>query len=182
MNLRIEFASAVLSLGALLANPVNAEEPAFDQEVLEACVVDGAADWRARMDELTPVEQEIMDLERSGCHDLAAQKVDDLVERIIAEHGIILLDGAGIVDGKEAQRELFKTFLGEGYKLAYEPVDAKVSSSEDMAWAIGMVRVTAPDGSVEYSKYTSIWQKIGDEWKNVVEMRNSNGKLGSTLF
>jgi hypothetical protein len=153
MNLKAKVLSSAMLLGAIVAQPAAADDAPFEQSVLDACVVEGAAEWRERMDPLTPQEEEIMALERSGCHFLASRQVDKLVEAIISDHGIILLDGAGLADGKEAQRSMFKAFLGAGYDLVYEPVDATVSASEDMAWAIGVVKVTSPEGVIEFSKY-----------------------------
>lgn len=91
----------------------------------------------------------------------------------IAQHGVILLDGGGLAVGREGQRKMFKEFLGAGYDIVYEPADAHVSAGGTMAWAINAYKLTAPDGEVDIGRYTSAWERISGEWKNVVEMRNS---------
>jgi hypothetical protein len=46
-----------------------------------------------------------------------------------------------------------------------------------MAWAHGTYEVKAPDGTKDIGKYVSVWVKDKNgAWKNVAEMRNSNGK------
>ena len=97
------------------------------------------------------------------------------MDRYIAEHGVILLDRGGLAVGREGQRKMFKEFLDAGFDIVYEPADAKVSADGTMGWAIGVYKLTAPDGAIEIGKYTSVWEQIDGEWKNVIEMRNSNG-------
>lgn len=182
MNFKTTILSTVAVLASLTNQGAAAERMTFDQSIKDACIVEGAAEWREQFDALTPLEEEIMAAERFGCHVLVSRSLDVGVDQLIADHGIILMDKGGIADGKEAQRAMFKSFLGAGYDLVYEPVDAKVSASEDMGWAIGMVKITSPEGDVEFSKYTAIWEKIDGVWLNVVEMRNSNGELGSKPY
>jgi len=164
---------AAVSLSLLLGHSASAQEA--------DCVVEGAKELQTRVHEHTASEQIIMELERETCRLLAAGKLDSLMDTHIAKHGIILLDGGGISRGREAQRQMFAAFLAAGNKIVYEPIDAKVSASGDMAWAIGMVEQTEPKGQVDSNKYVSIWEKINGQWLNVIEMRNSNGDLGSNL-
>jgi hypothetical protein len=77
-------------------------------------------------------------------------------------------------DGLPQISEMFKEFPMAGYEIEYEPTDAFVSKSEDMAWAHGLYRVKAPDGREDIGSYLSVWIKVDAEWKNVAEMRNSN--------
>lgn len=138
------------------------------------CKVEGTAALKTMSHTLGPAEQEIMHLERVTCRLLVAREIDKLMDDHIAEHGVVLLDGGGLAVGREGQRKMFKEFLGAGYDIIYEPADAHVSADDTMAWAIGAYKLTAPDGEVDIGKYTSVWERIDGEWKNVVEMRNSS--------
>lgn len=182
MNLPYTLIAAAGCASLAFAPSATADEYKFEQSHIDACTLDGVAEWKATFGEPTPAEQEILDLERLGCQLLAARNIDGLVDAIVAEDGIILLDGAGIANGKEEQRALFHTFIDAGFDLAWEPARASVSDSEDMAYAIGSVRVTFPDGETQDAKYTSVWQKIDGKWLNVIEMRNGNGELGTHFF
>lgn len=173
--------SLLAVVSSALTTSVTAEGYKFEQSHVDACVLEGAAEWKATFDEPTPAEQEIMNLERLGCQLLAARNIEGLIDAIVADKGIILLDGAGIADGKEAQRALFYEFIDAGYDLVWEAVDARVSEANDIAYAIGVVKVTSPDGTIQHAKYTSIWENIDGTWLNVIEMRNGNGNLGPNL-
>lgn len=164
---------AAVSLSLLLGHS------AFAQKA--DCVVEGAKALQTRVHEHTASEQKIMEMERETCRLTATRELDSLMDTFIAEHGIVLIDGGGIARGREAQRQMFKEALAAGYNIVWEPVDAKVSASGDMAWAIGVVKVTTPQGKAEFSKYVSVWEKTDGQWLNVIEMRNSNGDLGSNL-
>lgn len=117
---------------------------------------------------------EIMELEREAFRLIQAEEVDRMVDLLIADDGLLFADRGGIVAGKEAQRAMFKAFLGAGYKLDFEPTAAFVSEAADMAWAHGHYHLTAPDGAEEVGKYVSVWAKLNGAWKNVAEIRNAN--------
>lgn len=124
-----------------------------------------------------PDPNEIMALEREACRLMQAGEIDRMVDRIIAPDGLLFADGGGIVSGKEAQRSLFKQFLGAGYAMEFEPTAAFVSQSADMAWVHGTYALKTPEGARDVGKYISVWVKDANgEWKNVAEMRNSNGQ------
>lgn len=84
-----------------------------------------------------PDPNELMALEREACRLMQAGGIDEMVDRIIAPDGLLFADGGGIVSGKEAQRALFKQFLGAGYAMEFAPTAAFVSRSADMAWVHG---------------------------------------------
>ena len=123
-----------------------------------------------------PDPNEIMELEREACRLMRAGDIDRMVDKIISPDGMLFADGGGIVSGKDAQRSLFKEFLGAGYAMEFEPTAAFVSQSADMAWAHGTYELKTPEGAKDVGKYISIWVRDHDgAWKNVAEMRNSNG-------
>ncbi|MEN1729744.1 MAG: nuclear transport factor 2 family protein [Pseudomonadota bacterium] len=141
----------------------------------EVCEVPGSAELKTMPHVLDAADQEIIQLERETCPLVVAGEVDTLMDRYIAEHGVILLDRGEVAIGREGQRQMFKDFLAAGFQIIYEPADAKVSADGTMAWAIGAYQLTLPTGEVEVGKYTSIWEKIDGRWQNVIEMRNPNG-------
>jgi len=179
---KIVISATTLAMTVVVQACATTDENKFIKGEINACILEGAAEWRATFDAPTTVEQEILDIERRACHLLAAREIDYLMDELIAEDGIILLEKAGLANGRESQRQLFKSYIDAGYDLAWDPVDATVSASQDLAYAIGVVRVSLPDGSVEHAKYTSIWKKIDGRWQNVLEMRNDNGDLGTDFF
>lgn len=140
------------------------------------CVVEGAGDRLTRSDELNADEQVIMDLESNACRSILAGEIDTMIDAIIADKGLLFADRGGIVVGPDAQRSMFKAFLEAGYRIEFQPTDAFVSASKDMAWAYGLYRLEMPDGSEDKGKYVSVWIMENGAWKNVAEMRNSNGQ------
>lgn len=142
--------------------------------VAKDCIVEGAKELQTRVHKHTKDEKEIMELERQFCRDFLNGNVTASLKAGVAKHGMIFYEGAGIANSQKEQIAGFDYWLKQGNKIIFEPVDAQVSSSKDMAWAIGMTKHTKPDGSVDYGKYVSIWQKYDGKWKNVIEMRNTN--------
>ena len=166
MRKHLKYAFTALILPLMFSNPAVSAEAEFDESVTSKCVVDGAKERRFRTEALTPSEQEIMDLERLGCHLIVTKDADQLIDRIVKDDALLFPPGGDILDGAEKQRAVFKSLLQmEGFELVYEPIDAQVSASDDMAW---------PNGAVEIGKYVSVWEKENGTWKNIVEIRNSN--------
>ncbi len=124
--------SAFVLLSLAITNDVIAE--AVD------CVVSRATEQEARAREHNASEKEIMALEREACRRIVAGDIEDMSDTILA-------DGGGMVRGREAQRMMFKEFLAAAYEIEFEPTDAFVSESEDMAWAYGRYRLQSPDGA-----------------------------------
>lgn len=173
---------SALVLGAASLQPAFAQSLDYPEEVLSACELEGADEWRAAYPKPTAEEQEILNLEREACHIVVTGDIDEGLRQIIAEDGIILLDGGGIVRGREAQIALFNDYIEQGFGIVWEGVHAMVSESGDMAWAVGLVELTTPDGTVQNAKYTSVWRLIDGQWMNVVEMRNANGEADAFVL
>lgn len=167
------------ALGFALAAGISlsaAAQNAPDLPLRDPCTVPGVDALKVRQRDFTKGEQEIMDLERLSCRMLGSPAtVAKALEFIVAEDGMVLLDGDGIAQTRDEQTGMFEAFFAAGYDVVYEPFDARVSESDDMAWAIGLVKVTEPNGSYDIGKYVSIWQRVDGAWKNAIEMRNSNG-------
>lgn len=123
-----------------------------------------------------PDPNEIMELERQAFRLFQAGDIDRMIDTLIAPDGLLFADGGAIVAGGEAQRALFKEFVGAGHALEFGPTQAFVSRSADMAWAHGSYELKTPEGARDVGKRISIWVK--DEhgaWKNIAETRTSNG-------
>lgn len=170
------FASATF-LSTFITQPTLAndlEKQWLDGMTDKQCVVTGVEKIRTPRYEDTPETREIMELERKLCQQLITGIYDELGKGL-HEHGIILLEEGGILQGRKEQVAMFKEFIGKmGVKLSYEPAEAHVSKDGTMAWAIGLVKFQMPGQKLEIQKYTSIWEKENGQWQNVVEMRNKN--------
>lgn len=138
------------------------------------CLVDGAKQQHVREQPQSAAEQEIMALEIQACRMILAGEIGSMIDSIISPRGLLFADGGTVVVGNEAQRAMFNEFLTAGFKIEFEPTDAFVSQSEDLAWAYGLYRLVMPDGGENIGKYVSVWKKEQGSWKNVAEMRNSN--------
>ena len=79
------------------------------------------------------------------------------------------------IEGSAKSKQLFKAYFSAGYDMKFEPIDARVYESGNVAWVIGVLDETKPDGSVEPGKYVAIWGKIDGKWMNALDMRNANG-------
>ncbi len=124
-------------------------------------------------------EQEVntvMELEREAYRLYQAGDVDGMIDKVIAENARICPPGSESIVGRENQRVLFKELAQmEGFELFWEPLEAQVSASHDMAYVYGSVRWKMPGSAEEVGKYVSVWVKENGEWRNAVEIRNSNG-------
>lgn len=119
---------------------------------------------------------ELMELERKILRMFLAGDVDQAMDDYIMENAMVCPPGMDRIVGREHQRVLFKELLKtEGVELTWEPIEAHVSPSEDMGYVYGSVRWKMPNESEQQGKYISIWAKEKGKWKNVAEMRNSNG-------
>ena len=58
--------------------------------------------------------------------------------------------------------------------LSWQPTQAFVSKSGDMAWDYGTAKLKSPDGEPQHMKYVVIWHRIDGKWKIAMDMFNSN--------
>ncbi len=117
----------------------------------------------------------ILELEREACRRFQQGDIDWVMDHVIMEDGMLFPPGGERLTGRETQRALFKEFLQmEGASLSWEPLEAFVSKSNDMAWVHGSVLAKMPGAPEEPGKFVSIWMKADGRWQNVVEIRNSN--------
>jgi len=143
----------------------------------EICSIKGSENLRSKMYEETEDTKEIIELERAACLMLAKGELEKLGPEILDENGLLFLDGGDILFGREEQLQMFNAFLQmEGLYFTYDPIEAHVSESKDMAWAYGLYKLQMPGSDkMEFGKYVSVWQKNDGKWLNVAEMRNPYG-------
>lgn len=118
--------------------------------------------------------EEILELEREWSRRFGAGDVEWIVARH-AEDGRLMPPNAEAAVGREAIRQAWAGMATtEGLALSWEPTEARVSSSGDMAYDIGTYTMTTPDGRTDTGKYVVVWVKQNGEWKIAADIFNSN--------
>ncbi len=168
-------ASAMVSF--LFVAMALAELAPPDFPLREPCFVPGAEELRHKYgaDELSTEARHIMDLERETCRMFGNPKTIERAFDLIFATNVRVLHLNGPIEGSATSKRLFKAYFSAGYDMQFEPIDARVYGSGNVAWVIGVLDETKPDGSVERGKYVAIWEKIDGKWMNVLDMRNANG-------
>ena len=119
----------------------------------------------------------IMELERTWSGKFGEKDTVWIAERL-AENTRIMPPNAEPLVGRDAVRawwgEMART---EGMRVSWEPVEAHVASSGDMAYDVGTYSMTLPDGSTDSGKYLVVWVKRDGEWKIAADMFSSNEPL-----
>jgi ketosteroid isomerase-like protein len=160
LALRIPFAAAILAaplLASCYADTGGTAQPA----------VDTAAEAQA-----------IMALEREWSSRFGEGDIDYIMS-IHAANPVQLPPGAELVAGAEALRAAWQGMIDtEGLTASWEPTEAHVSTSGDMAYDIGTAMLTTPDGTVQAMKYMVVWVREDGEWKVAADMFNANEASG----
>ena len=114
----------------------------------------------------------IMDLERSWATAVAEGDIEGIMS-YHAANAIVMPPGAPPIVGTEAIRADWQGMLDtEGLEVTWEPTEAFVAASGDMAYDYGTATVTTPDGVVSPMKYAVVWVREGGEWKIAIDMFN----------
>jgi ketosteroid isomerase-like protein len=122
----------------------------------------------------TPDPNELIQLEREWCRKVKAGDVDWIIDRF-ASNGLQFPPGSDVVSGKEKLREAWKALAQtEGLELSWNPTEAHVSASNDMAYVHGAAQIRTPDGNSQAAKYVVVWVKENDEWKIAIDIFNTN--------
>jgi ketosteroid isomerase-like protein len=146
-----------LSLALMLAGCANAE-PQVDIEAEAA--------------ELMRLSREWSDV--AGTGDLEATLA------YWADDATMMPPGLPPVRGKEAMREYMKAGAAlPGFTIKWEPLEAHVSPSGDMAYLFERNQVSFQDSTgatvTESNKSVTVWRKEADgSWKNVIDMWNAD--------
>jgi uncharacterized protein (TIGR02246 family) len=100
-----------------------------------------------------------------------------------ADDAVIMVPGEASLRGKQAIRaHLERSARVPGFRISWEPLEAKVAASGDMGYLIERTRVTmnGPDGRpvTQFMKALTVWRKQpGGTWKNVVDISNPEPAL-----
>lgn len=170
-------ASAMVSF--IFVTTAMAELAPPDFPLREPCVVPGAEELRQQYgaDELSAEARHIMDLEWEACRMFGNPETIERAFDLIFANNVRVLHLNGPIEGSAKSKQLFKAYFSAGYDMKFEPIEARVYESGNVAWVIGVLDETKPDGSVERGKYVAIWEKIDGKWMNVLDMRNANGGI-----
>ena len=119
--------------------------------------------------------EELMGLEKLLCDMFQKGQVDEALDYLMVD-ALVCPPELEAIRGRDNQKVMFKQFLEiPGVELSWKPIEARVSSSCDMGYVFGTVDWKLPDSDKVNGKYISIWMKEDGEWRNAVEIRNSNG-------
>jgi len=113
-----------------------------------------------------------------------ADKDAEALAAFYAPDGVLMNANAPAVVGRDAIREWFEAAL-QSPNLIYDftPELIEVAASGDLAYDRGTYRLTmdSPQGRIEdEGKYVAVWKKIGNDWKVVVDIMNSDRPLGTS--
>ena len=97
-----------------------------------------------------------------------------------AEDAVMMAPGQPPLRGKQAIRKFIEASAAiPGFSVKWEPLEAHVSSSGDMAYLIERNLFTFRDSTgkqvTEANKVVTVWRKQPDgSWKNVIDMWNAD--------
>lgn len=97
-----------------------------------------------------------------------------------AEDAVMMPPGSPPLRGKAAIRGFVEAGAQvPGFSVRWEPLEAHVAASGDMAYLIERNQITMPDSTgtliTESNKTVTVWRKEPDgTWKNVVDMWNAD--------
>ncbi len=123
---------------------------------------------------------EIKEADRAFAETTAEKGVEGWVQTF-AEDGAMFPAGQPVVRGKNAIRRLMApAFEDNNFSLLWEPTEADVSISGELAYTTGRFErtVTGPNGAptTTIGKYISIWKKQADgTWKVAADMGTPDG-------
>jgi ketosteroid isomerase-like protein len=93
-----------------------------------------------------------------------------------------MVPGEASLRGKQAIRAyLERSARVPGFRISWEPLEAKIAASGDMGYLIERTQVTMNDPSgqpvTQTMKALTVWRKQSDgSWKNVVDMTNPEAR------
>jgi ketosteroid isomerase-like protein len=116
----------------------------------------------------------ILELERQWSKKLQEKDIDWIVN-LFTNDGRQFPPNSEPVVGLEALRVAWETMVSTtGLEVSWEPTEAHVSASGDMAYDFGTAMITTPDGQTQAAKYLVVWVRQNGEWKVAVDMFNTN--------
>jgi uncharacterized protein (TIGR02246 family) len=117
----------------------------------------------------------IMALEREWSSRFAKKDVDWIMD-LHADDARQMPPGAPSVVGLQALRAAWEAMANaEGLDISWEPVEAHVAASGDLAYDFGTATTRTPDGGTEMGKYLVVWVRRDGAWRVAVDMFNDDG-------
>ncbi|XMB86149.1 nuclear transport factor 2 family protein [Mycoplasmatota bacterium WC44] len=122
------------------------------------------------------VLEEIKNIDEQFCKECESNGVDGWV-KYFANDGVMITDGdRENIIGKENIYEYMKGFFSTpSLKFQWEPRLIDVSDDLSLGYTSGVyVREYNKEGKsiIEKGKYTTIWKKIDNEWKIILDIGN----------
>ncbi|CAN7303888.1 YybH family protein [Brevundimonas sp. LjRoot202] len=123
-------------------------------------------------------ERSLMQTSREWSQAASTGDVDAIVN-YWADDAVVMMPGLPTFTGKPAIRSYVEESLKvPGFRISWEPLEAHVSSSGDMAYLLERSEVTMPGPSgqlvTQQFRGVTIWKKdAGGDWKNVVDLSNA---------
>jgi len=127
--------------------------------------------------------EKLMSMSRQWARTAATDSLDKLLS-YWADDAVCLFPDQGPVKGKEAIKEMLIKSATPGFEVSWEPKEAHVSPSGDMAYVLAKNYIKRQDtaGNIvtTFNKSIEIWRKQKDgAWKCVVDMYNSDPTIKS---
>ena len=125
------------------------------------------------------VAEELLDLSRAWSDAVASGDMEAVLS-YWADDAVMMAPGQPPIRGKAAIRDyLMATGDIPGFRIRWEPLEAHVSASGDLAYLIERNEITVTDSTgapvTEYNKVVTVWERQEDgSWKNVVDMWNAD--------
>jgi uncharacterized protein (TIGR02246 family) len=136
---------------------------------LAACA--GAADPAAE-------EKSLMETSRAWSRAAGTGNVDAILD-YWSDDALVIQPGQAPIRGRAAIRQFLEGMMKTpGFRISWEPQEARISSSGDMGYLIERttVVVNGPDGKpvTQHFRAVTVWRKQPDgDWKNVVDISNA---------
>jgi len=117
----------------------------------------------------------LMALEREWS-DMYGRGDVDGIAALLADESVLLAPGRPPAVGRDSvvatTRALLAAEAADGVSVSWEPVDAVVSPSGDMAYDWGRATTTLADGSVVEGGYLVVWTREDGEWRVAADLFN----------
>ncbi len=150
------------------------------RELLAACLLAAAGCSRATEPiDTAAVASQLMQVSREWSEVVAAGDIDAAIE-YWAEDAVMMVPGLPPLRGRAAIREYVEAGATlPGFSVRWEPLEAHVSESGDMAYLIERNQFTMQDSTgatvTESNKTVTVWRRQADgTWKNVIDMWNAD--------
>jgi ketosteroid isomerase-like protein len=130
-------------------------------------------------------EAKLMETSRAWSRAAAGGDVDAILA-YWADDALVLPPGLPPLRGRAALRTYLETSMKTpGFRISWEPLEAKVSREGDMGYLVERTTVTVdgPDGRpvTQHFRGVTIWRRQSDgSWKNVVDINNAEPEAAAT--